>query len=100
MVTAIVAAAGKGRRFGAAENKVFAPLAGRSVLHWSLAALSRCPEIDGLVVVTGAEDLERVRAIAGAYEKTRAVCEGGAERYDSVWNALGHLPEGTEWVAV
>src|SRR5262249_39224820 len=87
MVTAIVAAAGRGRRFGAAENKVFALLGGQSVLHRSLSALSRCPEIGGLVVVTGAEDMERVRAIASAFEKTHAVCEGGAERYDSVWNA-------------
>ncbi len=100
MVTGIVAAAGRGRRFGAPDNKVFAPLAGRTVLHGSLSALQDCPEIDALVVVAGAEDLDRVRAIAGGYSKLHAVCEGGAERYDSVWNALQAVPPGTEIVAI
>jgi 2-C-methyl-D-erythritol 4-phosphate cytidylyltransferase / 2-C-methyl-D-erythritol 2,4-cyclodiphosphate synthase len=100
MVTAIVAAAGKGRRFGAPENKIFAPLAGRSVLHWSLKALSDCPEVDALVIVTAADDLEGVREIAAPFPKLHAVCEGGAERSDSVRNALEAVPAGTELVAV
>jgi len=100
MVTAIIAAAGRGRRFGAPENKVFAPLAGRTVLHRTLSVLSGCTEIDALVVVTGAEDLERVREIASEFPKTHAVCEGGDERCDSVWNALQALPAGTSLVAV
>jgi 2-C-methyl-D-erythritol 4-phosphate cytidylyltransferase/2-C-methyl-D-erythritol 2,4-cyclodiphosphate synthase len=100
MVTAIVAAAGKGRRFGAPENKVFAPLAGHSVLHWTLAGLSACAAIDALVLVTGAEDLPRVREIASRFPKVVTVCEGGAERADSVWNALQQVPAGTELVAV
>lgn len=100
MVTAIVAAAGKGRRFGAPENKVFAPLAGHSVLHWTLTGLSTCATIDALVLVTSADDLERVREIAALFPKVHTVCEGGAERADSVWNALQAVPDGTELVAV
>jgi 2-C-methyl-D-erythritol 4-phosphate cytidylyltransferase/2-C-methyl-D-erythritol 2,4-cyclodiphosphate synthase len=100
MVTAIVAAAGKGRRFGAPENKVFAPLAGRTVLHWSLQALQACPDVDGILLVASAEDLDRVREIAGGFPKTRGVCEGGAERCDSVWNALQAVPPGTEIAAI
>lgn len=100
MVTGIVAAAGKGRRFGASENKVFAPLRGRTVLHHSLDALARCPDVDRLVIVTAADDLERVREIAGSFTKVHAVCEGGAERYHSVRNALAQVPEGTELVAI
>ena len=100
MVTAIVAAAGRGRRFGAGENKVFAPLAGRTVLHWSLHQLAASGAVDTIVIVTGAEDLQRVREIAAAFPLVHAVCEGGAERYDSVQNALAALPEGTDVVAV
>jgi len=100
MVTAIVAAAGKGRRFGGGANKVLTPLAGRTVLHWSIACLERCPDIDALVVVTGAEDLEPVRRIAEPFSKLHAVCEGGAERYESVWNALQRVPAGTTIAAV
>lgn len=100
MVTAIVAAAGKGRRFGGDENKVFAPLAGKTVLHWTLHQLTASGAVDAIVIVAGAEDLARVREIAGAFPNVHAVCEGGAERYDSVQNALAAVPEGTEWVAV
>lgn len=100
MVTGIVAAAGKGRRFGAPENKVLASLAGKTVLHWSIDALARCAAVDAVVVVTGIDDLERVREIARVFPKVAAVCAGGAERYDSVWNALLAVPAGTELVAV
>jgi 2-C-methyl-D-erythritol 4-phosphate cytidylyltransferase/2-C-methyl-D-erythritol 2,4-cyclodiphosphate synthase len=100
MVTAIVAAAGRGRRFGAPENKIFAPLAGRTVLEWTLSTLEASPAIDAIVVVTGSEDLARVSEAAAAFPSVHAVCEGGAERYDSVWNALQAVPEATELVAV
>ena len=53
MVSAIVAAAGKGRRFGAPENKVFAPLAGQTVLHWSIQRLVDSRAVDEVVIVTG-----------------------------------------------
>jgi 2-C-methyl-D-erythritol 4-phosphate cytidylyltransferase/2-C-methyl-D-erythritol 2,4-cyclodiphosphate synthase len=100
VVTAILAAAGRGRRFGAPENKVFAPLLGRTVLHWSAVALQNAPSIDRIVVVTASDDLPRVRDIVAPFSKVEHVCEGGAERSDSIWNALQHLPAGTELVAV
>src|SRR5688500_4543248 len=100
MVTAIVAAAGRGRRFGAPENKVFAPLAGATVLDHTLCALERCDAVDAIVIVTGEEDVARVERIAASHGKIAGVCRGGAERYDSVWNALQSVPEATDIVAV
>jgi 2-C-methyl-D-erythritol 4-phosphate cytidylyltransferase/2-C-methyl-D-erythritol 2,4-cyclodiphosphate synthase len=100
MVTAIVAAAGRGHRFGAPDNKVFAPLAGATVLDHTLRALERCDAIDVIVIVTGEEDVARVQQIAAGHAKVTGVCRGGAERYDSVWNALQAVPEATEIVAV
>src|SRR3569833_2683397 len=99
MVTAIVAAAGRGRRFGVFVFLIFAPLAGRTVLHKTLEVLSASC-VDALVVVTGEDDLARVREIAAAFPKVRAVCLGGAERSNSVWNALHAVPAGTSLVAV
>lgn len=100
MVTAIVAAAGRGRRFGAPENKVFAPLAGATVLDHTLLSLERCDAVDAVLVVTGEDDLARVEQIARGHGKVTGVCLGGAERYDSVWNALQAVPAETEIVAV
>lgn len=100
MVTCILAAAGRGRRFGAPENKIFAPLAGATVLDHTLGALERCDAVDAIVIVTGEDDLARVEEIAASHRKVTRVCPGGAERYDSVWNALQSVPPETEIVAV
>lgn len=100
MVTAVVAAAGRGRRFGAGSNKVFSLLSGRPILDHTLAAVTACPEVGAVVVVTGREDLSRAAALAANWPKVVEVCEGGQERTDSIRNALARIPETTEWVAV
>jgi len=100
VVAAIVAAAGRGRRFGADYNKVLAPLAGRTVLHWSLRALLASGAVEAVVIVTGAEDLAAVREIAASFSAVRAVVAGGEERSDSVRNALAALPPEADLVAV
>jgi 2-C-methyl-D-erythritol 4-phosphate cytidylyltransferase/2-C-methyl-D-erythritol 2,4-cyclodiphosphate synthase len=101
-VAAILAAAGRGIRFGASENKVFTLLAGRPLLAWSLLALERSPSVNAIVVAVNAGDERRVDDLASAagIRKLQTVCAGGAERYDTVWNALEVLPPVAELVAV
>lgn len=53
---AIVLAGGSGARVGAARNKVYLPLRGRTVLSWSLEAFLSCPDIGWVVLVVRAED--------------------------------------------
>ena len=53
---AIVLAGGSGSRVGAERNKVYLPLAGRSVISWSLNALAGMREIGPVVLVIRAED--------------------------------------------
>ena len=47
----IVVAAGVGSRLGAAMPKAFVPLAGRSLLAWSVEAAVGCPGVVCVVVV-------------------------------------------------
>ena len=49
---ALVVAAGKGLRSGSAVPKQFAPLGGRPMLDWSVAALSAHPAIDEVLVAS------------------------------------------------
>ena len=61
MVSALIVAAGRSRRMG--FDKIFAPLAGKPVLYYSLRAFSDCPDIDEILVVTNEErvnDVERL----------------------------------------
>jgi len=99
-VTAILAAAGAGVRFGGADSKLFAPLAGQPILLWSFRALLASPSISDVVVVASRADRERVTALLAGEPRLRAICQGGAERCDSVRNALAHVAESAEYVAV
>lgn len=67
--------------------KALAPLAGRTVLHWSVAAAAGAPSVTKIVVAAPAGHIERAleiaRDAAGPSMTLRAV-EGGAERADSV----------------
>lgn len=90
MVSAIIAAGGKGRRMGAGINKVYLPLRGKEILAHTLEVFQNCDVIDEIIVVTGPEDITRCRAIIEKYDITKAVSvkEGGAERSDSVYIGL------------
>ncbi|MDR7867635.1 MAG: 2-C-methyl-D-erythritol 4-phosphate cytidylyltransferase [Sporomusaceae bacterium] len=102
MVTAVVAAAGSGRRMGREVNKVFLPLAGRPILARSVAAIAACPEVDSLVVVVAPGEEERAAAILAplALAKPWRVVTGGAERQHSVANALAAVPEGADLILI
>jgi 2-C-methyl-D-erythritol 4-phosphate cytidylyltransferase len=92
-VAAVVLAGGSGSRVGAAVNKVYLPLAGRSVISRSLATFAEVPGVDVLVLVVRPADRERAEAIL-AREVDRPGVElvyGGASRQESELCALRHL---------
>ena len=83
-VVAVVLAAGASSRMEGTD-KIFAPLAGRPLLFYSLALFQKCAEVDGVVVVGAAGEEGKLREAASACgcEKLRAAVAGGAERRDS-----------------
>ncbi len=85
-VFAVVPAAGRGERFAptAATPKQYAPLAGRTMIEWSIAPLLANPRIDAIVVVVAAGDSHwrAVEARLGAGRLSSAT--GGATRHASV----------------
>jgi 2-C-methyl-D-erythritol 4-phosphate cytidylyltransferase len=101
MVSAIIVAAGSGRRMG--FDKMLANLHGKPVLYWSLAAFQECPEVDDIIAVTREDAIEEVEKIVRAEKltKVRKVVAGGAERHLSVWNGLQAVEsKGCEYVAI
>ena len=89
--TAIVLAAGQGKRMKSKVQKQFLELKGKPVLYYSLACFEKSEEIQEILVVTGEESIEFVKKeiieIYG-FQKVKAVVAGGKERYDSVYNGL------------
>ncbi len=90
---AVVVAAGRGTRMGAADNKVYLELGGKTVLDYALDAFERCAAVSSIVLVVGEGETERAATIvaAGGYGKVADVIVGGAERQDSVYAGLGAL---------
>ena len=101
MITAIVVAAGAGKRMKSNTSKPFLSLAGKPLLVWTLANIASS-KVDGIMVVAGAKEINRVTSLISDYsiEKVKAVVRGGEQRQDSVANALQSLPENTEIVAI
>jgi 2-C-methyl-D-erythritol 4-phosphate cytidylyltransferase len=79
-VSAIVVAAGAGRRFGSAKQ--FALLRGKEVLEWSLEAIAGHPEVNEIILVLPAE--ESGARYRERWSKIAAVVPGGERRQDSV----------------
>ncbi len=90
---AVIVAAGRGTRMGAADNKIFMPLAGRPVLAHALEAFERCAAVARIAIVVARGEEARVAAIAREYgiAKATAIVPGGAQRQDSVYVGLSAL---------
>ena len=89
--TAIVLAAGQGKRMGTKVQKQFLDLCGKPVLWYSLQAFETSAWVDEMILVTG-EDLisyckEEIVEKYG-FRKVKAVVAGGTERYHSVYQGL------------
>lgn len=89
--TAIVLAAGQGKRMGTKVHKQYLLLAGKPVLYYSLNVFQNSPVIDEIILVTGKDEEEYCKkeiVEPFGFDKVSHIIEGGEERYHSVWNGL------------
>lgn len=89
-VSAIIAAAGSGKRMGADKNKQWILLKGIPMLARTLSVFQSCPVIDEIVIAAAPQEVEEVKELAKEYEITKVteVVAGGQTRQQSVFNAL------------
>ncbi|MGN0349653.1 MAG: 2-C-methyl-D-erythritol 4-phosphate cytidylyltransferase [Roseburia sp.] len=88
--TAIVLAAGAGKRMNCDVRKQYLLLHGKPVLSYALEAFERSEVNDIVLVVGSGEAAYCQEEIVGKYgfQKVRAIVEGGKERYHSVYEGL------------
>ena len=94
--TAIVLAAGRGRRMGTKTAKQYLELQGKPVLAYALEVFEQSSVIDDILLITGEDHIDYCKKeICEKYgiKKVSAVAPGGKERYESVWKALCILKE-------
>src|ERR1700722_7528919 len=101
-IAVILPAAGKSSRFRDKEKKVFSNIDGRAVwLRAAEAFVSRADVVQTLVVIAP-EDQESFKRRYGAHIGLLGIdiVQGGAERFDSVANALARVRDDIELVAI
>jgi 2-C-methyl-D-erythritol 4-phosphate cytidylyltransferase/2-C-methyl-D-erythritol 2,4-cyclodiphosphate synthase len=98
-VVAIIAAGGRGERFGPAIRKQLVPIAGVSLLQRSVDAFDSSPAIDRIIVVLPA-DLVTAQGVVRPGAKPLDIVAGGRRRQDSVANGFAAVPADADVVVV
>ena len=89
-IAVIIAAAGKGTRVGGPVPKQYLKIGGEPVILKTLKAFEALDEVDHIFIVTNEEYIEHCQKIVddNGLDKVREIVKGGAERQESVYNAL------------
>lgn len=100
--TAIVLAAGQGKRMNSSVQKQFLMLRGKPLLYYSLECFQKSEEIEDIILVTGKECIDfckkEIIELYG-FTKVSKIVAGGKERYDSVYAGLCAC-ENTDYVFI
>lgn len=84
--TAIILAAGSGKRTGLKYNKVLYEINGKKLIDYSIDKFNEFPIINEIILVVSQDELDYF--ISRYDSKVDNIVVGGKERQDSVYNAL------------
>ena len=99
-VTAIIAAGGRGQRFGAAQPKQLLEIGGRAILERSVTAFLTHPDVNAVVVALPADLAAAPPDYLRPGRKPLRIVVGGDRRQDSVANAFRAAGPQTEVIVV
>ena len=100
--TAIVLAAGSGSRMHSEVKKQYMELCGKPVVVHSLERFEQSEWIDSVILVVGHEDLQYALNLSLQYglRKVKNIVEGGAQRYQSVYNGVKVADPDTDYLLI
>jgi len=101
-VTAIVPAAGLGKRFGPDGNKPFQMLGDKPLIVWVFEVLESIDEIAEIIPVLKKPDMALGCGLFENFKfsKIKRIASGGKERQDSVYSALSLIDKKTDAVLI
>ena len=101
-ISVIIAAAGNSTRFGASEKKTFTSLANTPVWLHSTQIFASHPDVKQIIVAVSPEDESFFTKQFEAQIKQHniQVVSGGAQRFDSVSNALAAVDPDSDLIAI
>ncbi len=88
-ISAIIVAAGKGKRMDSDIPKQYMDIAGKTILDTTLYKFEKSNDVDDIILVVNKEDIEFVKdEIAPFYRKIAYVVPGGKTRTESVYQGI------------
>ncbi|NCO68785.1 MAG: 2-C-methyl-D-erythritol 4-phosphate cytidylyltransferase [Nitrospirae bacterium] len=101
-VTAIVPAAGLGKRFGQGSSKPFQTLGNKPLVVWVFEILESINEIAEILPVFKKDDMALGCGLLEKFKfsKVKRIAPGGKERQDSVYGALNLIDKETDVVLI
>lgn len=99
MNTAVIVAAGSGKRFGAEKPKQFVEILGKPLIFHTLERFENCSSIDEIILVLPDAEIADFQKKANLTKLKKTVA-GGKTRAESVFNGLKAISPGAEIVAV
>ncbi|MGI9055551.1 MAG: 2-C-methyl-D-erythritol 4-phosphate cytidylyltransferase [Pyrinomonadaceae bacterium] len=102
MNSAIIVAAGSGKRFGSEKPKQFLDIAGKPLIFHTLEQFENCSDIDEIVLVLSENEIENFQHLAENrnLKKLKKIVAGGKTRAESVFNGLQSVDKNCQVVAV
>lgn len=100
MTSAIIVAAGSGKRMGKAIPKQFIEINGKSILEHTVTNFMASNLFDEIIIVLAEEYINSIESITRNIEFQIKLCAGGKERFHSVQNALQNISTNCEHVFI
>lgn len=99
--TAVILAAGLGKRMQAGHNKQFIEICGQSILTHTLTVFAKIPEIAKIVLVVRAGEEDTCQNMIPEIAENKTVLAiGGKERQDSVHNGIRAITWECEYILI
>ncbi len=102
MLSAIILAAGVGKRLKTSVPKPLVEICRKPVIIYSLESFNKHPDIDEIIVVTSAQNKAAISRVIKkcSFKKIKLLCLGGKRRQDSVYNGLKAVSQSSNWVLI
>ncbi len=102
MVSAILLAAGEGRRLNSSVSKPLVKIGRHAIVFYSLRTLSKHPGIGQIIAVVNRANRQAIAKIIKNYsfKKIKAIVLGGRRRQDSVYKGLKAISRDSKWVLI
>jgi len=100
-VSAIILAAGKGKRMDSQIPKQYLNIAGKTILDTTLYKFEKSNEVDEIILVVNKDEIDYVKSgISPFYGKISHVVKGGKTRTESVYQGLKNVGKDCDIVLI